>query len=66
MTGKELKARRITKGYTQKGLGLELGYPENTAEKVVQQWEYDKQPIPVKHYRRIAQLLNLTLDEMVP
>ena len=66
MTGAELKARRTAKGFTQKGLGLAVGYPENSAEKAVQQWEYDKHPIPIKHYRKLAKLLDLTLDDMVP
>ena len=66
MKGSELKAHRKACGYTQREFGLAIGYPEKSAEKVVQQWEYDKQPIPVKHYRKIVKLLNLTLDDIVP
>ena len=66
MTGEELRKRRITMGYTQRGLAEALGYEGRAGECTIQNWEYDKQPIPIKHYRKLAKLLDLTLDEMIP
>jgi len=66
MTGEELKAYRQARGLTQKALGLKLGYPKNSAEKVVQQWEYDRQPIPIKHFRKLSGILDIPLEKFIP
>lgn len=66
MTGQELKKARVRVNLTQKRLGEQLGYEGKSAEVVVQLWEYGKQPIPVRHYRALAKLLELTLDDIVP
>ena len=66
MSGQELKKARLRVNLTQRRLGELLGYEGKSAEVVVQLWEYDKQPIPVKHYRALAKLLELTLDDIVP
>ena len=66
MTGEKLRAYRKHAGYTQKELGLALGYKEATAEKVVQQWEYNNQPIPVKYWRGLSRILNMPMDELIP
>lgn len=66
MTGKELRRARLRVNLTQKKLGELLGYEGRSAENVVQRWEYDKQPIPVKHFRALAKVLDITLDEVVP
>lgn len=66
MTGKELKERRKTMGFTQRGLAEALGYKGRAGECTIQNWEYDKQPIPLKHYKKLSRLLDLTLEEMLP
>lgn len=66
MTGEELRKHRVYCGFTQRGLAEALGYKGRAGECTVQNWEYDKQPIPVKHYRRLARLLRLSLDDMIP
>jgi len=66
MTGKELKERRKAMGFTQRKLAEALGYEGRAGECTVQNWEYDKQPIPLKHYKKLSKLLDLTLEEMLP
>lgn len=66
MTGEELRERRTAIGFTQRGLAEALGYKGRGGECTIQNWEYGKQPIPIKHYRQLAKLLNLTLEEMIP
>ena len=66
MTGEELNAARRRKHYTQKRLGLLLGYEEKSAERVIALWEHDKQPIPLKHFRKLSQLLDVPLDKFIP
>lgn len=66
MTGEELRERRTSIGFTQRGLAEALGYEGRAGECTVQNWEYGKQPIPVKHYRQISKLLRVPLEEMIP
>ena len=66
MTGEELRAARIRRRYTQKKLGLLLGYEEKSAERVVALWEHDKQYIPLKHFRKLSELLNVPLEKFIP
>lgn len=66
MTGEELKAERKKSGLTQKKLGLLCGYEEKSAERVIQLWEHDKQPIPSERFRALAKALNVPLDKVVP
>lgn len=66
MTGQELKEARKRKKYTQKSLGLLLGYKESSAERVVQHWEYETQPIPMKQFRKLSQILDIPLEKFIP
>lgn len=66
MTGEELMRYRKAAGFTQEKLGLALGYSEASAERVVQLWEHDKQPIPIKHFRKLAELLRIPLEKLIP
>lgn len=66
MTGEELKRLRIRHNLTQRRLGELLGYKGRSAENVVQLWEYDKQPIPLKHFRELAKILEVPLDVFIP
>lgn len=66
MTGEELKAFRLKKGITQQALGEALGYQGKSALVTVQRWEYDTRPIPIKHFRKLAKLLDIPIDKLVP
>lgn len=63
---RRIKEARIAAGYTQKGLGLALGYEEITAESSVSRWERNLRPVPLDKLRKLAEVLGLTLDELIP
>ena len=66
MDGESLKKLRLRNQLTQRRLGEMLGYEGRSAEVVVQQWEYGKQPIPLKHFRKLAEILRVPLDRFIP
>ena len=66
MTGDELKRARIRKNLTQMRLGLMLGYGKTTADTVVQKWEYGEKPIPLKHFRKLSEILEIPLEKFIP
>jgi len=66
MTNEEFRQARINKRLTQKKLGLMLGYPEKSAERTVQHWEYGTQPIPLKHFRKLSEILEIPLERFIP
>lgn len=66
MTGEELQRARIAKRITQKKLGLMLGFSEKSAERMVQKWEYNEQGIPMKHFRKLSEILNVPLERFIP
>ena len=66
MTGEEFKKARIRRMLTQQKIGLMLGYKRSTADTVVQKWEYGERPIPVKHYRQLAKILDVPLEKFIP
>lgn len=54
-----LKRAREAAGLTQKALGVALGYPEATAQRFISNWETGYRPIPRKHIKTLAALLNI-------
>ena len=66
MTGDELRRARIRKCLTQQKVGLMLGYKRDTADTVVQKWEYGERPIPVKHFRALSRILDVPLEKFIP
>ncbi|MBP5248646.1 MAG: helix-turn-helix transcriptional regulator [Lachnospiraceae bacterium] len=66
MTGQELKEARQIKCITQLALGEMLGYRGKSAENTVQNWEYGKQPIPIKHFRKLSEILEVPLEKFIP
>lgn len=67
MTTPELiRTRRQAVGLTQKALGLRCGYKESSAEQVVQNWEYGKQPVPLARMRVLAAALEIPVDDLIP
>ena len=56
---KVLRQAREAAGLTQKALGVALGYPEDHAQSFVSNWETGYRPIPRKHIKTLAALLNI-------
>ena len=54
-----LKRARKAAGLTQKALGVALGYPEETVQRFVSNWETEYRPVPRKHYKKICELLHI-------
>lgn len=63
---KRIKEARKAAGYTQKGLGVALGYSEAIGEHSVSRWERNERPVPLDKLRKLAELLHLTLDDLIP
>ena len=61
-----IKEARIRKGYTQKKLGELCGYDASTADVAVRQWEMNRRPVPMDKLRKLAEVLDLTLDQLIP
>lgn len=66
MFGERIRAARMAAGLTQRKLGELCGYSEKSAERVVQLWEHNKQPVPLDKLRVLAQALNISLDSLIP
>ena len=66
MTGEQFREYRKAAGYTQKQLGYILGYRDSSAERIIQIWEHNVRPIPIKHWRTLSALLNITMDKFIP
>lgn len=46
-------------GLNQTELGMALGYPKETAQKCISNWETGYRPIPRKHIKALAALLHI-------
>lgn len=66
MFGKYIRECRIAAGLTQRQLGEACGYEGRSAETTVQNWEKDKQPVPLDRLRRLAVALGVPLDSLIP
>lgn len=61
-----IKAARKAKGLTQLGLGEALGYEGKTGEHFVSRWERNERPVPLDKIRPLANVLGLTIDDLIP
>ena len=61
MTGEELKEARLDAKLTQQRLGELLGYTGRNAELMVQHWEHNRRNIPLRYYRKLAEILEIPL-----
>ena len=66
MKGEELRNARLRKQLTQERFGMMVGYERKSAERVVQLWEHDKQPVPIKYWRKVSEILEIPLDRFIP
>lgn len=64
--GEKIRAARVAAGLTQKQLGLAVGFSENSAERMIQKWEYGKQAPSLQYIRPLANALKVSLDYLVP
>ncbi len=64
--GDMIREARKRVGLTQRQLGEACGYEGKSAERVVQKWEKDEQPVPIVRLRRLAAALNIPLDSLIP
>lgn len=65
-TAELIRERRQAKHITQQKLGEMLGYEGRTAEITIQNWESGRREVPIKKIRQVAELLDLTFDELIP
>lgn len=63
---KRIKEARKAAGYTQMRLGEALGYEGKVGEVTVARWESNTRPVPLDKLRKLAELLHLTLDDLIP
>ena len=61
-----IKSKRKSKSLTQHQLGELMGYEGKVAERMVQSWEYRERPVPIEKLRKLAEVLDLTLDDLIP
>jgi transcriptional regulator with XRE-family HTH domain len=62
----KIRAARVAAGMTQKQLGLAVGFSENSAERMIQKWEYGKQAPSLQYLRPLSNALKVSLDYLVP
>ncbi len=58
--------RRSVLGLTRREVGEALGYKGGAARCIVWRWEHCLYPVPVQHIRRLAHILELPLDVLIP
>ena len=65
--GEIIREKRIIKGYSQEQLGLLCGYKSvGSAKNAVQYWEYGKKYVPVERIRKVAEILEIPLNYLIP
>ena len=66
MVGNELRKYRLNAFLTQRKLGELLGMHGRCAETTVQKWEYGKQLVPLRHFRKLHELIGIPYEKLVP
>ena len=66
MLGETIRSYRKALKKTQKQLGIDCGYSEQSAERIVQFWEKDLRDPPLEKLRILCEALGITLDELIP
>ena len=66
MIGEEVQRYRLRSHITQQRLGELMGFRGATARIVIQQWEQNKRHVPLKHFRRLHELINIPYEKLVP
>lgn len=66
MFGEYIRQKRKEKKLTQKQLGLLCGYPEASAERMVQFWERNEREVPLDKIRPLANALEIPIESLIP
>ena len=66
MIGDEVKRYREHAHLTQQRLGLMLGFPPSTARLSVSQWEQNRSPVPLKHFRKLHEIIGIPYEKLIP
>ena len=66
MDGKKFQEYRKKAGLSQRKIAELLGYSGRGGETTVQNWEYNKQPIPMRHFKKLAELFGISVEEFLP
>lgn len=61
-----IRAKRTENGLTMMRLGELLGYRGKSAENTVQQWESGKRKVPIKKWRDLCRILDLSIELFMP
>lgn len=61
-----IRAARIKQGYTQQSLGEALGYEGTSADSTVRRWEAGSRPVPLEKIRKLAEVLQIPIDSLIP
>jgi len=61
-----LRSARLLAGLTQKQVGESCGYKGLCAQTQVAKWEAGTGPVPRKHIRKVADLLHIPINDLIP
>ena len=64
--GAIIRKARTDMHYTQAQVGVLLGYTGESAEVSVRRWESNARPVPLEKLRKLAEVLHLKLDDLIP
>ncbi|MBF0236703.1 MAG: helix-turn-helix transcriptional regulator [SAR324 cluster bacterium] len=64
LLGEIISGARLEQGLTQKELGIEMGYAENSAGQVIHKIEDGKIPIPKRKITKLLDVLQITHDKL--
>lgn len=64
--GALLRKARIEKGMTQQELGEAVGLNPKSAQPLVAWWERGGRPVPRARLKRVAEVLELNVEDLLP
>lgn len=64
--GTLLRKARIEKGMTQQELGEAVGLNPKSAQPLVAGWERGGRPVPRARLKRVAEVLGLNVEDLLP
>ena len=62
----EVKRYRLNALYSRRELGELLGFRGRTAESVIQKWETGERNVPLKHFRKLHEILHIPYEKLIP
>lgn len=66
MVKDEVKRYRLNALYSRRELGELLGFHGRTAESVIQKWEDGSRCVPLKHFRKLHEILGIPYEKLIP